>query len=268
MTSDNLVFIFNNEEYSLQSFYSIWYRRGGFNISFCDQNNSYLAIEEKAILDNIYRLLFKNKHLNTYLNSDFNKLELINYNNFKIIKIPETIVTQDKNELLNFYQKNKKKIISKPIAVPFSISTEKGNFMSYTSKISLNDINKLPTLFIPTLFQEQIRKKYEIRTFVLNKKMYSMCIFSQKNRQTKVDFRVYDENIPNRVSPFQLPVKIENELFEMLDYFSIDCASLDLIYATNNKFYIIDINPVGQFGMVSLPCNYQLELRIAKYLSQ
>ena len=28
----------------------------------------------------------------------------------------------------------------------------------------------------------------------------------------------------------------------------------------------LEVNPVGQFGMVSLPCNYQLEKRIAQYL--
>lgn len=33
-----------------------------------------------------------------------------------------------------------------------------------------------------------------------------------------------------------------------------------------NNFYFLEINPVGQFGMVSGPCNYKIEKLIAKYI--
>ena len=158
-------------------------------------------------------------------------------------------------------------MISKPVSIPFSIVNEKGTYMSYTSKIDERDIKSLPDFFVPTLFQEEIEKRFEIRTFVLDNKTYSMCIFSQNNNQTKIDFRVYDEEKPNRLSPFNLPPEIEKDIFKILNHYDIDCASLDLIYTSKKEFYILDINPIGQFGMVSLPCNYNLEKNIANYLS-
>ena len=39
-----------------------------------------------------------------------------------------------------------------------------------------------------------------------------MAIFSQSNEQTKVDFRKYDEEKPNKCEPFQLPKTIEENL--------------------------------------------------------
>ncbi len=137
--------------------------------------------------------------------------------------------------------------------------------MSYTSKLVLNDIESISDEFVPTFFQKYEEKKFEIRTFYLDCNFYSMCIFSQKNENTKVDFRNNDLDIPNRLSPFNLPKEIEIDLIKMFNYFKLDCASLDIIY-NSNGYHLIDVNPIGQFGMVSYPCNYSLEKKIAEYL--
>ena len=34
----------------------------------------------------------------------------------------------------------------------------------------------------------------------------------------------------------------------------------------NDNYYFLEINPVGQYGMVADPCNYELDKLIAKYL--
>jgi hypothetical protein len=46
----------------------------------------------------------------------------------------------------------------------------------------------------------------------------------------------------------------------------MNCGSLDLIYSIDNEFVFLEVNPVGQFGMVSKPCNYNLEKILAKEL--
>ena len=267
LTSNHFIFEYLGNEYSLDDFKSVWYRRGDIMIKSFDNNIEYLKLENNAIIKNIYFLLNKKKHINTFFSADFNKLELLNFVGFNLIKIPKSIVTQNKNDAVLFFDSLNKKVISKPVSIPFSIVNEKGTYMSYTSKIDERDIKSLPDFFVPTLFQEEIEKRFEIRTFVLDNKTYSMCIFSQNNNQTKIDFRVYDEEKPNRLSPFNLPPEIEKDIFKILNHYDIDCASLDLIYTSKKEFYILDINPIGQFGMVSLPCNYNLEKNIANYLS-
>jgi hypothetical protein len=32
------------------------------------------------------------------------------------------------------------------------------------------------------------------------------------------------------------------------------------------EYVFLEVNPIGQFGMVSAPCNYNLEKKIAQYL--
>jgi len=48
---------------------------------------------------------------------------------------------------------------------------------------------------------------------------------------------------------------------------NLDNGSIDIIVDNNGKYYFLEINPVGQFGMVSIPCNYYLEKKIANYLA-
>jgi glutathione synthase/RimK-type ligase-like ATP-grasp enzyme len=124
----------------------------------------------------------------------------------------------------------------------------------------------MPDYFQTTFFQKEIVKKFEIRIFYLNNKLYSEAIFSQNDEQTKIDFRHYNLNKPNRTVPFELPNDVTNSLLNLLNKIKLNCASIDMIYSTNKQYYFLEINPLGQFWQVSYPCNYYLENEIAKYL--
>ena len=122
------------------------------------------------------------------------------------------------------------------------------------------------TFRFPSLIMEKIEKKYEIRSFYLDGRFYSMAIFSQNNKQTEVDFRKYCADRPNKVEPFKLPCDIEEKLERLFRYFDLNCGSIDIIVDKNGKYVFLEINPVGQFQMTSIPCNYNIEQIIANYL--
>ncbi|MEE9363881.1 MAG: grasp-with-spasm system ATP-grasp peptide maturase [Cellulophaga sp.] len=259
-----LIFKKGNVSYSLNDFTSVWYRRGGLSIQ-SDKENDYLRLENREIINSIYRRLIRKRHINTYFNSHLNKLYVLDYDGFIHVKIPPYLITQSKRILLEFMNSRNQKIISKPMFVPFSKVNNNAFYMAYTSMVEPKDVINLNKTFVPTFFQEYVEKKYEIRTFFLDGNFYSMCIFSQQNKKTSIDFRNYDHDRPNRVSPFKLPLEIEEDLRIMLGFYKMDSASLDIIF-DGDIFNLLDVNPIGQFGMVSNPCNYYLEERIANYL--
>ena len=43
-------------------------------------------------------------------------------------------------------------------------------------------------------------------------------------------------------------------------------GSIDLIKSVDGEYIFLEINPIGQFGMVSNPCNYPLERKVAEWL--
>ncbi|WP_406825804.1 grasp-with-spasm system ATP-grasp peptide maturase [Pedobacter sp. KACC 23697] len=248
----------------------LWYRRGGLDLFAKFKNDlikNYLRTEHTALIEYFYHRLDKIPSVNKFRNSDINKLYLMDLCQQCGILAPQYLVTGCKKELTNFFEQHKH-IISKPISTPFSLQDDEGfSHMAYTSMVNREDIDALPEQFVPTFFQCAISKAYEIRAFYLNGKFYAMAIFSQNNSNTSVDFRNYDREKPNRVAPFTFEKTYELKLKKMFDAYGLNCASFDVIYAGDDaKYYFLDLNPVGQFGMVSAPCNYNLEKEIAMAL--
>jgi len=141
-------------------------------------------------------------------------------------------------------------------------------YYSNTTLITPETIAKFASTFPPTLFQECLNKKYELRIFYLDGVCYSSAIFSQNDPQTRIDFRNYNRETPNRVCPYQLPKKIEKRIRKLMNHYSMRSGSIDMVVEKTKGFVFLEVNPVGQFKQVSHPCNYRLEKRIAQSLMQ
>jgi ATP-GRASP peptide maturase of grasp-with-spasm system len=256
---------------------SVWYRRGVLKLPSIEIN----PFEEDDRLSYFFMHFHQaeNNILTNFLHSHLHEKKSINNQNFKSInklyalkiaqkcglQIPTSIITTQKKVLESFVNKYKN-VITKPINDSIFFHTEEHVVNAYTELITKDFINKINTEFSASFFQELIHKKFEIRSFYFNNKFYSMAIFSQKNPKTKIDFRHYDKETPNRFIPFKIPIDIENQLSKLMKYLNLNSGSIDLIYGNNKKYYFLEVNPVGQFGMTSYPCNYYIEKEIAKYL--
>lgn len=200
-------------------------------------------------------------------NSTLNKIEVL-YNAKQLgLMIPDSIITTSKNEIIKFRKKHFS-IIVKSISEALSLPIDNEFYIGYTYDITNSDIDNLPENFYPSLVQENINKDYELRIFYLSGSFYSMAIFSQNDEQTKTDFRVYNMEKPNRNVPFILPKNIEVKLDLLMKKMNLNCGSIDMIKSVNGDYVFLEINPVGQFGMVSKPCNYFLEERVACFLNK
>jgi D-alanine-D-alanine ligase-like ATP-grasp enzyme len=93
-----------------------------------------------------------------------------------------------------------------------------------------------------------------------------MAIFSQANEKTRIDFRHYDREKPNRTVPYILPEAIEDKLLQFMNELKLASGSIDMLVDQQYNYYFLEVNPIGQFSQVSLPCNYYLEKKIAEYL--
>ena len=155
----------------------------------------------------------------------------------------------------------------KPLQDPYPIPLRNGLYTQYTCEVTNELIDNLPDSFYPCMFQQKIDKNLEIRAFYLDGRCYSMAICSSFDKQTQVDYRRYNDVKPNRKVPYCLPSHIDKNIDALMKKLKLNCGSLDLILDNNGVYYYLEVNPVGQFGMVSFPCNYNLEKIIAEYLS-
>lgn len=260
-------FIISNNEiaFKFSQIKGMWYRRGFLNLKIDltsdSEINFFRKIEFKKVLEFIYFKLSKLPHINKFENSDVNKLVVCEYAQQFGLKVPEEYLLNYKKDITKLV--NIEKYATKSITGSTILHYGSHYIIGYTSLIK--DIKYIPESFFISLVQKYIQKKYELRIFYLHKVFYSMAIFSQNDKQTKTDFRNYNRNNPNRNVAFELPNSIKIKLINLMDKLELNSGSIDMIVTPDNDFVFLEVNPIGQYGMVSNPCNYYLHKKIAEF---
>lgn len=183
------------------------------------------------------------------------------------LDIPDSLITNSKKEL-QFFLKKQEKIITKPLYETVYFNDESYVAFFKTDIVTDEVIESLPATFFPSFFQGYVEKDIELRAFYIEEEFYTMAIFSQLDTQTKTDFRNYNKEKPNRNVPYLLPTGIEEKIQKLMKELNLNTGSIDLIKTPDKKYVFLEVNPTGQFGFVSKPCNYYLEDVIAKILIQ
>ncbi|WP_298547937.1 grasp-with-spasm system ATP-grasp peptide maturase [uncultured Aquimarina sp.] len=214
--------------------------------------------------------LESDNHLGSFKTISLNKPIVLELAQKFGLTIPSTLITNSKDDLTLFFETNNKRIITKSIEeiIPdykHYINNEE-YFYFYQITNLLESLDNTPSKFAPSLFQEYIDKKYEIRTVFVDGKCYSACIFTQINEDTKVDMRNRKANHFTRYMPYKLDSEIEVGVLKLMNHLELNFGVIDFIKSINNKYYFLEINPVGQYGDVSLYCNYGLHKKIAEFL--
>jgi ATP-GRASP peptide maturase of grasp-with-spasm system len=244
----------------------VWYRRGYLSVIPTELLNSpwitYLKKEQLPFLEAIEFLIDK-RIGSYYLELNNNKLINLQFAKQVGLKIPNTIVTNNKVDLLEFVEADKKYITKSLVIAPL-IENEKFYF-SGSGTIEL-DFTNLDEIFAPSLVQEYIEKDIEIRTFFVENEYYSMAIFSQYDNKTAIDYRNYNVEKPNRNVPFELPNEILLKLKKFAKKINCTTGSIDLILNKDSEFIFLEINPMGQYHWLSENCNYYIDKKIAEKL--
>jgi ATP-GRASP peptide maturase of grasp-with-spasm system len=239
-----------------------WYRRGDLTKPYLrnainSEVQDYLNENDRKILEYFEYKMMSKKNLNSFFYSDLNKLIILEMAKECGLLVPDYQLLQSTLSL------EKHKYIYKTV-------NKDGSIFDFKAKSIFNILTQEYTEsvnyeFSPTLVQKKIEKKYELRIFYINEIFFTMAILSQKNQATIIDSRAIGEQNKSRMVPFSLPADIEENLKKLMIKTSINCGVIDLIVTPENDYVFLEINPIGQFGLISYNCNYYIEKTIAKY---
>jgi ATP-GRASP peptide maturase of grasp-with-spasm system len=267
-----------DDEIKLEDIKSLWYRRttpiniNRFKADLQDEDEllnmiiSHQVDELRYTRNAFFNNTSRKKWLNNPATSIIDKTYCLVQAKNCGLTIPETIITNNKKDVILF-KKIQENVIVKPIYNISVLQNEDTKYLQYTFELTEDHINKLEDDFFPCLIQKKIIKQIELRVFFLNGKIYPMALFSQDNEQTKEDFRRYDYENPTRKVPYKLSDALESKIRLFMNNVNLNSGSLDFILDTNGSYYFLEVNPVGQFGMTSFPCNYYIEKDIANFLT-
>lgn len=247
----------------------IWYRRTSFSFDILNHiDNKFKNFGFSEL--NKYKLYllsqFYERRIITSIDQELNLLKLdvlkkaISFN----IDVPETLVTSSKNELIEFLNIFKY-VISKPISNVTYLDLLPEDMFLGTLEVTKNDLDKLNDYFFPSLFQRKVKCTFEIRSFYLDGKFFSMAQFRPYGLY-EIDIRSYKREV--RRVRFQLPKALETKLILLLQNLGLECASLDLLKGDDDVIYLLEINPTGQFGYLSSSCGYNIEEEIGNYITR
>ncbi len=269
-------FTIDGREISTTDVDCAWYRRGG---RFSDysvyaevpdhgiavQLDSHLRAEMQSTANAVFALLARKPWLTRPSEARINKMNALRIATEQGFDVPATIITNSRAELASFRDKHGR-IITKAISDGTAFYVGDMRCVTFTEEVSQADIADLPERFLPTLAQELLAKKYEIRVFYLAGRLYPAAIFSQADPRTQIDFRHYNSKKPNRNVPYKLEPRVEESIRRLMEALGLSTGSLDFVRTADGRLVFLEVNPVGQFGMVSGQCNYNIEKDVAEYL--
>lgn len=288
MEKNEIVFNVHGKKVDLLKTTSVWYRRRGIDNSmvktdmhalrgkniYIEQEGTnhtfnHLKDEVKVLLDYIFYKIENDvpRKLGSRSKADPNKFVMMELARKNGLKTPETRIVTSREQITEIVREQPG-LINKALSNGVYFFPEHHGYYTYTEKIAEDFIETLPDKLFPTLVQPQIKKQYELRVFYLKGVFYAMAIFSQISRDTEIDFRRSgsDSGSLVRYVPFTLPEHLKISLQKTMEDLEMDTGSIDLIVDDKGDYYFLEVNHIGQFGWLSLYCNYNLEKKIAEAL--
>lgn len=117
----------------------------------------------------------------------------------------------------------------------------------------------------PTLLQEYIEKKSDIRVVVIGNTIYAFEILSQENELSIEDFRgVAPAQLKHNL--IRLPKILEAQIFAYMDNQKLIYSAFDFVLSKNDTFFFIENNPNGQWLWLELQTGVKISESFIKEL--
>ena len=162
--------------------------------------------------------------------------------------VPDTRVTNDTSEALDFISEQEADIVTK--APSTALVKQVKDRTRYTLPFAPRDVASLEALpFAPAMFQAQVPKRFELRVTVVGERVFAAEIHSQAARRTRADWRNYDlSHTPHAVH--ELPAAVAQRCVALTRALGVCYGALDLVYTPDGEYVFLEINPNGQFGWI------------------
>jgi len=179
------------------------------------------------------------------------------------LRIPKSIFSNSPKEVLAFFESLDGEMIAK-MHTSLSFGMEKSAFSFYTTKISGEDLEDLDLLQIcPMIFQEYIPNAFELRVAYVA----GQCFTGKIQAKDLTDWRKAD---PQKVfwTPFTFPEEQQQLLHKLMTKLELSFGAVDYIVKPDGQYIFLEVNPVGEWGMLEKDLELPISQAIANTLIQ
>lgn len=185
--------------------------------------------------------------------------------------IPQTLITNDKQEAVGFWNHLGGKVVAKSIGLGWVYVSDVADGKSFvrcimTNALSTEWMSDLDSVQIaPVLFQEMIPKSYELRITVIGREVFAVRIDSQRSELARVDWRRDSEGVTYQ--SYKLPAQLADRCRKLIRSLKLQFGAIDMIYSPSGEYVFLEVNPNGQFLWLEDRTGLPLAQAMARLLS-
>jgi hypothetical protein len=182
------------------------------------------------------------------------------------LELPPTLVTNSREEFLEFYGQHNGNIVSKLTGPAFDRTVGGDTFCRYTEVVSRRDVGYAASLqYHPVILQAYVPKRLELRITVVGQQVFAAEIHSQHTHHTRHDWRRYDlSNTPH--FPHALPPEVEDHCVRLVQRLELCYGAIDMILTPDGRYVFVEINPSGQYFWIEQETGLPISAAICDFL--
>lgn len=260
----NSGFLYEDQFISVASIKGIWNRKYAapytFDADMAGINSPFLK-EAHLLLFGFLNAstAFSLDRLNSILSAE-NKLKQLLIAKEVGLEVPPTIFSNNREDIFKFLEIHQDQVVVKMQGVLSWSMTGSSDFF-YTKKISSKDLEHSTVLSTyPMIYQKLIEKEYELRIIYVDGECFCGKIPSLPSHI--IDWRI--PGVQFNWEKSEIPELEKNNLKKLMDSLDLKFGAIDMIKSTDGKYYFLEVNPNGEWGMLQK----FLDLPIAESIAQ
>jgi MvdC family ATP-grasp ribosomal peptide maturase len=182
------------------------------------------------------------------------------------IQVPDTLISNEAAQAHSFYE-SKKDIITK-MHDQTAYGMGRSAMQMNTYKVEPEHVEGFDSLqYCPMIFQSEIKKACELRVVYAGGKFFVGAIDASQTSQGTTDWRRSGTN-ETGWTHFELPTDIKEKLTKFMDDLHLSFGAIDLIHTPEGGYVFLEVNPVGEWGMLERDLDLPISKAIANTLYQ
>ncbi len=159
------------------------------------------------------------------------------------LSLPRTLITNEPAAAVQF-GKDVGELVYKPLA---SAAASPGTVV-YTNRVTARQLNDPAIRRTAHLFQEWVRKDYEVRLTMVDQHCFATAITAH-SAAAKVDWRTDYASLSYRL--VDTPQHVRDGMLALLGELGLRFAAADFAVTPEGKWIFLDLNPNGQWAWIA-----------------
>ncbi|MEH2198825.1 MvdC family ATP-grasp ribosomal peptide maturase [Nostoc sp.] len=262
---------YGNHSISTEQVQAVWMRRiwePKLSEELAPKFREACIRESQATLDGFWDSLKDARWVDDLerINTAHNKLRQLRVASEVGFTIPQTLVTNKAESAREFFQQVNGKMVSKLLTSLSRSMEANSSFFLYTSTVKEEDLQDAESLrYCPMVFQEEIPKQSELRVVYVNGHVFVGALEASVYAAAKVDWRKPGVDV-GAWQHHQLPDEVVRRLQAFMGRFGLLFGALDFIVTPSGEYVFLEVNPIGEWGMLEKDLDLPIANAIADTL--